>query len=146
MLGGSVCHQQGKADMEHDCTVLVVEDEPLIALDLSLAVEETGHHPVHAATVSQALATLGADRGAITVAILDINLCQEDCFPVADALASSGIPFIFHSAELTHYSPRLVRHGAPSVAKPASAERVVQTALDWLRTCAAAAGKAPALA
>lgn len=46
-----------------------------------------------AASVNQALAMIEAN--AIDVAVLDVNLNGEMSYPVADALAARGVPFVF---------------------------------------------------
>ncbi len=46
-----------------------------------------------AASVNQALAMIEAE--AIDVAVLDVNLNGEMSYPVADALAARGVPFVF---------------------------------------------------
>lgn len=75
--------------------VLVVEDEYLFAEDLreqllSCGAEVLG--PV--ACVADALALLG-DGSEPDLAILDIGLGRETVYPVADALRTRGIPFVF---------------------------------------------------
>jgi CheY-like chemotaxis protein len=78
--------------------VMIVEDEPLIAMALEMLVqdEEGGVVVGPHATVGSALAALeGAPR--IDVAMLDCNLGREAVWPVADALVSRGIPFAFTS-------------------------------------------------
>lgn len=74
--------------------ILVVEDEPFIALTLEDMLEELGF--AHAGTVSQvneAIDLIG--RESIDCALLDVNLGSEKIDPVADLLASRGCPFIF---------------------------------------------------
>ncbi|MDQ2878356.1 MAG: response regulator [Pseudomonadota bacterium] len=77
--------------------ILIVEDEPLIAMMLEDVLDALGKH--HVATcdgVTAALATIEAED--IEAAILDVNLSGgEKCWPVADALAAKGIPFILSS-------------------------------------------------
>jgi CheY-like chemotaxis protein len=46
-----------------------------------------------AARVNQALAMLDAE--AIDAAVLDVNLNGQMSYPVADALAARGVPFVF---------------------------------------------------
>jgi len=46
-----------------------------------------------AASVDQALAMIEAE--AIDVAVLDVNLNGEMSYPIADALAVRGVPFVF---------------------------------------------------
>ena len=75
--------------------VLVVEDEYLIAEDLREQLLSCGADvlgPV--ACVADALALL-ADGAEPDLAILDIGLGGEKVYPVADALRTRGIPFVF---------------------------------------------------
>jgi len=77
--------------------ILIVEDEPLIAMMLEDFLEALGK--THVATcdgVDSALATIAAENP--DAAILDINLSGgEKSWPVADALAARDIPFILSS-------------------------------------------------
>ena len=77
--------------------ILIVEDEPLIAMMLEDFIDALGKQCVGACdTVQSALATI-ADENPDAV-ILDINLSGgEKSWPVADALAERGIPFVFSS-------------------------------------------------
>lgn len=75
--------------------ILIVEDEPLIAMMLEdfLEVLEKGVAGT-VDTVADALSRITA--GGIDGAILDVNLRGgEKSTPVAEALADIGIPFIF---------------------------------------------------
>jgi CheY-like chemotaxis protein len=75
--------------------VLVVEDEYLIAEDLREQLLSCGAEVLGPVTcVADALALL-ADGAAPTLAILDIGLGSDTVYPVADALRTRGIPFVF---------------------------------------------------
>lgn len=75
--------------------VLIVEDEYLLADDLSDALSDVGAKVVGpAGSIEQATALI-LSREPIDVAILDVNLRGEMVFPVADALRQRGIPFAF---------------------------------------------------
>ncbi|MFO1127739.1 MAG: PAS domain S-box protein [Rhodospirillales bacterium] len=77
-----------------DGRILIVEDEPLIAMDLHRIVSQTGldvSGPV--GTLDRAL-DLAEDQ-TLTGAIVDVNLGPEASYPVADRLRRSGIPIIF---------------------------------------------------
>lgn len=77
------------------CRVLVVEDEYLLADDLSLALSSVGADvlgPVP--SVDDAIAMI-ANEPRIDIAVLDVNLRGDMVFPVADALIERGIPFAF---------------------------------------------------
>jgi DNA-binding NtrC family response regulator len=115
------------------CTILLLEDEPLILMDLEFAAEEAGCLPLCASAVSQALRMLGSDRR-IDVAILDVSLKDDEtCLPVAHALQERGIPFLLHSGDLDRTDEKVRELDAVLIAKPASADRVVETALDLTR-------------
>jgi CheY-like chemotaxis protein len=74
--------------------VLVVEDEALVALQLEDMLSDLGCAVVGpAARVGQALELLRAQK--VDAAVLDLNVAGELVYPVADALASQGIPFLF---------------------------------------------------
>jgi CheY-like chemotaxis protein len=81
---------------ESPSRVLVVEDNPLIALDAEESFRALGVASVDvAASSGQALALL--DRTAPDFALLDFNLGGETSEPVARALERRGIPFAFAS-------------------------------------------------
>lgn len=84
--------------------LLVVEDEYLIASDLASWLEEQGAQvlgPVP--SVDDALALLETEPMP-DAAVLDINLGDEQVFPVADALGAAQVPFVF----LSGYDARLI--------------------------------------
>jgi CheY-like chemotaxis protein len=76
------------------CRVLIVEDEAIVAMLIEDIIEEIGCSIVGpAAHVTQALAVLAADE--IDGAVLDVNLAGEWSYPIADALAARGVPYVF---------------------------------------------------
>lgn len=85
------------AGMTASKKVLLVEDEPLIAMMLEDFIDMIGHEIAGTAD-SVAAALPLVEAGGIDVAILDVNLRGgEQSWPVADALANQGIPVIFAS-------------------------------------------------
>lgn len=106
--------------MLNHALVLVVEDEPFIALDVALAVQDAGGKVVGpAATVREALALIATN--AIAAAILDVNLSDGDISPVAELLIDAGIPIILQTGiglppELAARYPDIVVHIKPCVA------------------------------
>lgn len=75
-------------------SVLLVEDQLVIALDAEAMIEAAGALRVHtAATATDALAIIAANP--IDVAVLDINLGATTSTPVADELSMRKIPFVF---------------------------------------------------
>jgi DNA-binding response OmpR family regulator len=101
-------------------SILIIEDEPLIAMDLASQIEVLDGRVVGpASTVAEALALL--EEQPVTAAILDAKLADRDITPVGLVLAGRGIPFIVHSGAgipkvlaLALPSLRLVRKPAPA--------------------------------
>ncbi|PKP90059.1 MAG: transcriptional regulator [Alphaproteobacteria bacterium HGW-Alphaproteobacteria-16] len=74
--------------------ILIVEDEPLIAMMLEDFLDLMGKTVAGTADSVQSALSLVA-VGGIDAAILDVNLNGgEQSWPVADALAAAGVPFI----------------------------------------------------
>ena len=74
--------------------ILVVEDEPFIALELEeLVVDLGGTLAGSVAQIADALALIEA--GGVDAAVLDVNLGVQKVDPVAGALAARGCPFVF---------------------------------------------------
>ena len=77
--------------------ILVVEDEPFIAMGLEQLLPKLGYEVVSVAShLRDALAK--AEAGGFDLAILDVNLSGELSYRVADLLLSKGLPFIFCTA------------------------------------------------
>lgn len=88
--------ESGVAERMPGRRLLVVEDEYMIAMELVSTLEELGAEVVGpAASVEDALALVGSDGDRLDAAVLDINLRDERVYPVADALAARGVPFVF---------------------------------------------------
>ncbi len=101
--------------------ILIVEDEPLIAMMLEDFLEALGK--MHVATcdsVQSALATIADEHP--DAAIIDVNLSGgEKSWPVADDLAARGIPFILSSGG----EETIDGHGGrPRLTKPYTMEGV----------------------
>lgn len=78
--------------------VLIVEDEPIVAMDLAEMVEEWGHTVIGPAS-RQSLGVSLAETEDIHFGILDVNLGRGDTSEnIANALRARGIQFMFLSA------------------------------------------------
>jgi len=115
--------------MNAPLSVLVIEDEPLIAMMLEDFVDLLDHtHAGTADSVASGLALVG--EGGFDVVILDVNLRDGACWPVADALVAAGKPFVLATGG--HVEPPPAEHaGAPQLAKPFTMDSV-RAALDAL--------------
>ncbi len=106
--------------MLNQASVLVAEDEPFIALDLALAIEDAGGEVVGpVASVREALVLL--EKRPVMAAILDVDLCDQDISPVVEILAGLGIQIIVQTGlglppDLAARFPDLVVRVKPSVA------------------------------
>ncbi len=91
-------------------SILIVEDEPLIAMMLEDFVDALGHSVAGTAdNVDEALARVAG--GGFDVAILDVRLRGgEASWPVADALTDRGISFLLATGG--HVEPPPARHAA----------------------------------
>lgn len=112
--------------MSNQQNILIVEDEPLIAMMLEDFIDILGHKVAGSAdSVDSALAVIAA--GDIDAAILDVNLRGgEQSFPIAAKLAEAGIPFVFATggsgdAIASEYRDR------PTLAKPFTMDAVEKT-------------------
>ncbi len=77
-------------------SVLVVEDNFLVALDLQMSLEEMGFVVIGpAGNVSEAVRLMQVSLP--HAAVLDINLGAETSFGVADELVVAEVPFVFLS-------------------------------------------------
>ena len=110
---------------------LILEDEPLIAMDLKLAFEDAGLDAVTAIDNDEAASFI--DNGGVEGAILDVSLGGgKTCRNTADMLTDMHIPFILHTGDLNRVGESLRAIDAPVIAKPRPAEDVVAALLDLL--------------
>ena len=81
--------------------VLVVEDEMLVLIMIEDMLADLGCKSVtSAATVDKALALINAQ--VFDVALLDVNLNGSDSHPVAEALSTRGVPFVYSTGNTSH--------------------------------------------
>jgi DNA-binding response OmpR family regulator len=76
-------------------SILIVENEALIVLDVTDALTTQGAKVATATTLRQALALV--DAGGITAAVLDHALSDGDTSVLCDRLKQKAIPFIVYS-------------------------------------------------
>jgi DNA-binding NtrC family response regulator len=107
-------------------TILIVENDPAIALDMKATLFASGAIPVGPANSVESAFALIADH-AIDAAILDIRLYKDELvFPVADTLQALHVPYVFASGRSTALMP--LRHGdKPFFDKPFRAELIIET-------------------
>ena len=103
--------------------VLVVEDEPLLAMEIESELAEAGAAVVGPAGTLEAAARL-IEAGAFDAALLDANLAGRPVGALAAALAERGVPFAFASGYGVSGLPEGFRD-RPLLGKPFSAEALL---------------------
>ncbi|MCW1432082.1 response regulator [Novosphingobium sp. JCM 18896] len=106
----------------HDPRILILEDEPLIAMELQETLEALGYEvagPV--SNCEAALELIWSD--AVDAAVLDLILGEGTCEVVANELSLSGIPWAFASGYDTHELHEQFPE-VPIIEKPSRSESV----------------------
>jgi CheY-like chemotaxis protein len=105
--------------------ILIVEDEFFIADSLAMLLESLGAAIVGPASSVAAALDLIRTADRLDGAILDLNLQGQHAFPVADALVTRGVPFVFVTGYGSNSIPE--RYGqVPRCTKPFQAEDLVE--------------------
>src|SRR3954467_8935213 len=104
--------------------VLVVEDDPIIGLDLSQILEAAGAvvlGPAH--DVPGAMAIL--ETSPVEVGVLDNLIVGGDSLPIADCLVQRGVAFLFHTSHRGELGKRYPN--VPIIDKPSRPGELVKT-------------------
>lgn len=101
---------------------LIVEDEFLILLDIQSTLEAAGAKSVVTASRVQdalnAIADSEKSGDTFDAALLDLKLDHDNSAPIAERLASIGVPFIFLTGAPTDVELAKQFGSAPIVGKP----------------------------
>jgi CheY-like chemotaxis protein len=100
--------------------VLVVEDEPLVGLEITETLSACGAQVVSASRVADAIKSVDLQR--ISSAVLDVKLGGEDCAVLCEHLSQRDIPFVFYSGYST--APDGWQH-VPIITKPGQLNQIV---------------------
>jgi CheY-like chemotaxis protein len=124
----AILQAQEKIDHLLASRVLIIEDEPIIAMDLENLLTELGHKVVAtAATRDEAVAKAHSELPGLVLADINLGEGGSGIDAVADILASFDIPVIF----VTAYPERLLTGERPEptylIAKPFLPETVQAT-------------------
>jgi DNA-binding response OmpR family regulator len=102
--------------------ILIVEDEPLIAMMLEDFLESLGHS-ISATCDTVDTAMTEVEKGGFDLAILDVNLKGQNVWPVASRLRQQGVPFVIASGG--HVDPPPAEFASvPLIEKPYTVDRV----------------------
>jgi CheY-like chemotaxis protein/DNA-directed RNA polymerase specialized sigma24 family protein len=124
----AIVNAQQTIDRDLASRVLIIEDEPIIALDLENLVTELGHKVVGtAATAADAVKKAHAERPGLVLADINLGEGGSGIDAVAEILNSFDIPVIF----ITAYPEKLLTGERPEptylIAKPFLPETVQAT-------------------
>ena len=113
-----------RVEKQEHVRILIVEDEPVLALTLEEMLIDAGFEVAAVAgKLGKALALI--ESGACNAAVVDANLAGVSASPVASALAARGLPFIV----LSGYSPEQLKSafpGAHFVRKPCRPAELIE--------------------
>lgn len=112
------------------CRILLIEDEPLVAMDLSADLEDMGATIVGIArNVPDAL--IAAQQEGVDIALLDGNLGGQRVDEIAAILRRRGIPFCFVSGYGREHLPQGYQT-VPIVGKPFDPQKLFTTVVQIL--------------
>jgi CheY-like chemotaxis protein len=107
------------------CRILIVEDNYLLAETVAEVLENAGARIVGPfVTMVEALERLG-ELTAIDGAVLDIGLNGQESYPLAEALQTTGIPFLFLTGLERRNLPRQFER-TPHMLKPFSEDKLIR--------------------
>ena len=104
-------------------SVLIVEDDPFIAMDIESAVAEEFGSEAELVVVDSVADANRAAAKTFSCALLDIDVVGGKTFDVASALQEIGTPFAFVSGSAPHEVPATLR-GVRFLRKPFSTREV----------------------
>ncbi len=85
-------------ELLHGRRVMVVEDEPLLALEIGATLQQLGCELVGpASTLAEALRLAAVEAADLDAVVMDVNLRGQASFPIADLLAGQSVVVIYVS-------------------------------------------------
>jgi len=104
--------------------VLVVEDEFIIALDLSETVRDLGYD-LDGPYADKLNAFVAIESDMPDCAILDVFTGDGEVYPLADRLVAAGVPIVFHSGHVTPAEVYARYPDALACAKPCPPDQLI---------------------
>ncbi|MDO9418492.1 response regulator [Pararhizobium sp.] len=113
--------------------LLFLEDEPIIAMDLEAVLSQAGFD-VHWFTTCRS-ASYWLENNQPDVALIDIELSDGTCVPIAELLIKRQIPFVVHSGYSSHanYVHEVFKRGR-WISKPADYNGLVRILQEHVTT------------
>ncbi len=105
-------------------SILLVEDDAIIALDMAGLLEEAG--AVVIGPFARARDAVGALEAGPDAALLDIEIADGTVFPLADRIRAAGLGMVFHSGGADRGALARDYPGAPLCEKPSSTREIIR--------------------
>ena len=112
-----------------DRLILLIEDEPLIALEVDNALRAAGARVVSAGYLESALFT--AEHPALSAAVVDLRLGDNSSTTVCRRLSRLGVPFVIHTAYPGDFAASSWPN-VPVITKPANPQRIIAALVSLL--------------
>ena len=113
------------------CRVLLAEDEALVAMELTMDLEDAGADVIAVTNLNAALDAIGTGEDVpFDAALLDVNLNDRDVFPAARLLDGRGVPIVFHTG---HAKPEDIARDFPAattLTKPVQSHAIIRALAD----------------
>ena len=109
-------------------SILVVEDEPLIVMDITMAFADAGAHLTTTNTLKHA--TILVEHDGLSAAMIDHVLPDGDGANLCARLTERGIPYLIYSGLRPRDGPG---KDAPFLSKPASPEELLDAMEEVIR-------------
>jgi CheY-like chemotaxis protein len=114
--------------------VLIIEDEPLVSLEIASILRDAGAEPV-GPFASLASALEKSKAGGFDAAVLDGNLLGEPVDDVAVVLSAAAVPFVFISGYGRESLPKAFSH-VPLLSKPFEPATLIEAVRKLTRSAA----------
>jgi DNA-binding response OmpR family regulator len=101
-------------------SILLVEDEPLIVMEIATALEDVGAHLTTTDTLEHA--RIFVEHDGLSAAVLDHELADGDSSTLCERLTDRGIPFLMYCAQRPTEGPGAT---APYLMKPSNSDRLL---------------------
>ena len=111
--------------------VLLVEDEPLIALDIEHHLRRAGARVITAGHLDAALSM--TEHPDLSAAVVDLRLGDESAVPIFRRLTHRNLPFVVHTGYSTD-ALQLEWPAVPIIQKPATPDEIADALAEALLT------------
>lgn len=109
--------------MHRSGCILILEDEPFIALDLEYVLKDAGFNTRVCGSCAEAMQWLSCETP--MAAVLDVELKDGPCAAVASILHVRNVPFVVHSGSTKSDIPKIFANGV-WLEKPSDKVNMVQ--------------------